>query len=280
MGVWEAVLLGIVQGLTEFLPVSSDGHLSVVRFFLGGAAVGQNALLFTVLLHLGTLLAVLLAFRREIWLLLKEIWLLVRDVFTLRFRLRGMSPGRRLLLMLCLSLTPLVFAVPFRSAVERLSGDRDIITEGLCFLFNGALLLLASRAKPGRRAAAEMTVKDPLWVGAFQALAILPGVSRSGATISVALMLGFGYDFAVSFSFLMSVPSVLAANVLELSHAAPGGLPGPLPCIAGIFTAAAVGFFAIRALQWLVRKRKLPIFGCYCLALGLFVIIAGLLLRA
>lgn len=278
MEILRAMLLGALQGLTEFLPVSSDGHLAVANYFLGSSG-GQQELLFTVLLHLGTLAAVIAVFRRELWGLVKELGLLLRDLITLKFRLRGMTSRRRLFLMLCVSLLPLALVVPVRGVVERLSSDHDIVTEGLCFIFNGVLLLIGSAARPGKRGPGDLKLRDPLWVGLFQALAVLPGVSRSGATISTALLLGFGYDFAVSFSFLMSVPSVLGANVLELAHAQAGALPGLLPCAAGILTAAAVGFFAIKGLRWLVRKRKLPIFGCYCLALGLFVIVAGLATR-
>lgn len=280
MTVLEAALLGVVQGLTEFLPVSSDGHLSLMNYFLGTSRVGANNLFFTVLLHLGTLVSVFIVFWRSILGLIKEFFLLMADLFTGRFRMKNCTETRRLLIMLLVSLLPVFLILPFKNTIERISSDADIVAEGICFLFNGAVLLLASKLNKGTRTAGDMHAKDSLLAGFFQALAALPGVSRSGTTISVGLMRGFSCGTAVEFSFLMGIPAILGANLLEISDAVKSRVAFDLfPSLVGIAAAAIVGLFAIRALKWLVRKQKLSVFGWYCLALGLISVFAGLTAR-
>lgn len=278
MNIVQAIILGFVQGITEFLPISSDGHLSLFNHLMGTSGGGQNSLLFTVLLHLGTLIAVLIVFWSDVCELFFGFFALLRDLFTGKLRWKTMPGPQKTVVMLLVTLIPAFFLLPIKDIFENLANDNDIMAEGICFVFNGILLLMAGTAKNGKRKADGMKLRDPVILGFFQALAALPGVSRSGSTISVGLLRGFSKDFVVKFSFLMSIPAILGANVIELKDAAAAKEAFyPAPFILGIAVAAVTGIFAIKAIQWLVKKDKFSLFGYYCLALGALTIIASII---
>ncbi len=277
MTILQAFLQGVLQGLTEFLPVSSSGHLSLFQYFSGHA--GDTGFLFSILLHAGTLVAVCILFWRTILELIVEGLRLLGDLVTGRLFRRGMRsfpPARRMLLMLALSLLPLFVMLLFKDFVEQFSTDRDITVEGFCFLITGLLLTVASRHDRGRRTAKDMTAKSAAAIGIAQVVATMPGISRSGSTICTGMLWGLQREFAVTYSFILGIPAVLGAIVLEVPDAVREGIQLPLGVIlTGFFTSLVVGILAIRTVQWVVRGNKLKYFGWYTLALGTLTLVVG-----
>lgn len=275
MGIFSALLQGIIQGLTEFLPISSSGHLNLFQHFTGVS--GESSLFFSLMLHLGTLAAVIGAYYEDLWGMLKELGGTFRDIFRGKFTLKTQNPHRKMLYMLVLATLPMVLILPIRGAVSKLSADTDIIVEGVCFLFTALLLFVASRAKPGKAGILQMKPAHALTVGVMQGIAVLPGISRSGSTMSTGLILGFNRDFMVRFSFLLSIPAILGGAVAEIGDAAKEGYKVDAALFVGMLTAAVVGYAAIRLVRWLVVTNKLHIFAWYTLILGGIVVIIGII---
>ncbi len=267
---------GVIQGLTEFLPVSSDGHLTLFQHFFGLS--GDNSLFFTVMLHVGTLAAVFIAFHKTIWNMIVEAFRMIGDIFTGKFKYSECNEARKAVIMILLSLVPLLLFFFVKDYFTALSEDADIIVEGCCFLFTGAMLILADKCVKGSKTAIDMKPRDALIIGAFQGFAALPGVSRSGSTISSGLLLGFSREFMVSFSFIMGVPAIMGASLFEFLDAVGAGIEfDPVVLLAGIVTAALVGLFAIKLIAWLVKTDKFKIFGYYTLILGTVVLVIGII---
>ncbi len=251
----QALLLGLVQGVTEFLPVSSDGHLAIAQHFLPGFQ--QPGILFDVLLHVGTLFAILLYFRREVALLLASPFR--RDEEGLRYR-------RLLGLIVAGSIPTAVIGLAFKNTVEALYDDMTVVAAML--LLNGTLLFLAARFRHGSRKEEKLTLADALLTGAAQGAAILPGLSRSGSTIAALLMKGVEGETAVRFSFLLGLPAIAGAALLSLRDV--DRLPSAeIPLyLAGIAVAFCVGLCCIHLLLKLVRRRRLSGFAVYCWLAG------------
>lgn len=277
----KAIILGIVQGATEFLPVSSSGHLSVFQHFMGLS--GDGSLQLTVFLHIGTLVAVIAVYYKTFWKLLKEIGKTIRDLFARNLSTKHVSDDRHMLYMMVLSCVPLLFLFlpigggrDLKDLVEGFANDSDILLEGFCFLVTALLLFAgtyASRTKKNIRPVVEG--KDAWWVGVAQlAAAAFPGISRSGSTIATGMLRGVNKDYMVEYSFVLGTPAVLAAAVLEIKDALEGGAMaiGIGPILVGIVVAAVVGVAAIKLLEWLVNKDKFQFFGYYCLILSAVVI--------
>ncbi len=276
MSVLSAILQGIIQGLTEFLPISSSGHLVLFQHFTGQS--GEESLFFGLMLHLGTLAAVIAAYYEDIWEMLKELAALVRDIFHGKFSLRTQNPHRKLLFMLILATLPLLLVLPLRGFVSDITGDTDIVVEGVCFLFTSLLLFGASRMKPGKAGIEKMKPAHALLIGAMQGVAVMPGISRSGSTLSTGLIIGFNRDFMVRFAFLLSIPAILGGAVAEVGDAAKQGINvGFLPLFLGMLAAAVVGYLCIRLVRWLVATNKLAIFAWYTLILGGIVVVIGII---
>jgi len=277
MTILDAIIQGILQGLAEFLPISSSGHLSVYQHFAG---ITDQALSSTVFLHLGTLFAVFVVFFKQLWELITELGLAIKDVFMGKFRFKDMTPRRRMLVMLILSCLMLVVILPVKDQIEGLVGDGDIIVEGVCLLFTAAMILIASRLavpKGSGKTANNMKSTDAILIGLAQAVATLPGVSRSGSTISASLMLGYEREYAFNYSFILGTPAILLATALEIKDAVQGNIEiSILPVIIGIVIAAVVGYFAIKLLAKTVRSGAFKYFGWYCIFAGLVVTAAGL----
>ncbi len=279
MSIVQAVFLGAAQGLTEFLPISSSGHLSVIQHFFH---VNENALLFDVVVHLGTLLAVLLVYRKTLAQLLGETVQIVVDLAKGRLHRDKKNETRRLLFLLMLACLPLLLLLAPIGHGRRMmdlgasfAQDRDILLEGCCFLFTAFLLLFSARREHGVK---PLTARSAFSVGTAQLVAaLLPGVSRSGSTISVGLLCGAERQKAVSFSFLLGIPAVLAASVLEIVDCVRQNTAVDwLPLACGAVTAAVVGVFSIRLIEKLVQKDRFKWFGYYCLAVGAVVIAAAI----
>ena len=275
MSILEAVLQGIIQGITEFVPVSSDGHLSLFQHFFGLS--GEGSLFFTVMLHAGTLLAVFICYWKEIWTIISEFCVMLWQIVTKKFDRKKMTDGQLEGCMILVTLIPLLAFYFVNDWFTMLAEDSDIIVEGLCFMFTGTMLLLADRAPKGTKKIREMKISDALIIGVLQGFAALPGVSRSGSTISIGLLLGFEAEFMGSFSFIMGVPAILGANVFELYDAVKAGIDiETTPLLVGIAVSAVVGFAAVKLVSWLVKKNKFAIFGYYTEALGVITLILGI----
>ncbi len=253
-----AILLGLVQGATEFLPVSSSGHLSLLQAFCGVTDTG--GMLFDVLLHLGTLAAVVAAYRRDILAMLREIGPGLRDMG--RRGTGPMPPARRLALLVVVGTGPLALVLPVRDALEQLYGNTLFI--GCALLVTGLLLFVADRMGPGKKTETDAAAADVLLVGLAQAVATVPGLSRSGATVSLGLARGFRRSFALRYSFLLSIPAVLGANLFSLRDAVgTGGAPVSV-YLAGMAAAAAAGYGAIRLLRRMAERGRFGAFSWYC----------------
>lgn len=284
MNILNAIVLGIVQGLTEFLPVSSSGHLSIFQHFMG--IDGEGSLTLSVFLHIGTLVSVILVYYKTFWELILELGRTIKDVVTGKFSFKNMGESRRMLIMLIVSCLPLlILVIPVGADIRvmdvlaRFSEDDDIILEGFCFLFTAFLLLYGTKvANKNKNPRTFVKTKDATAVGFAQLMAAgLPGVSRSGSTISTGMLCGVSKEYMVRYSFVLGTPAILAANLVEFKGVAKSGFDmDVLPVIIGVITSAVVGFAAIKALEWLVKTDKFKLFGYYCLVIGISVIIAGL----
>lgn len=268
------IIQGIIQGLTEFLPVSSSGHLSVAQHFLG--VQQDTTLLVSIVLHLGTLVAVFIAFWRDIWGIIKEFFLSIKDIFTGKFKWSEMNDSRRMLFMVIIAtllLIPAYFVKDFFTCME---GDDDIIFEGCAFLFTAMLLFLSDACVKGMKTGKDMRVRDAIAVGLFQCVALFPGVSRSGSTISSGLFCGLTKETAVKFSFILGIPAILGGSFMEIKDALETGVEFDIPLLAaGFIVSAVVGILAIKLVKLITKKNKFKIFGIYLLIIGILCIFGG-----
>ena len=279
MTITNAVLEGIIQGLTEFLPVSSSGHLSVFQHFFGIS--GEEAFASTIVMHLGTLVAVFAAFWDKIKILVTEFFDMIKDIFAGKFSFKTMNGSRRMIVMIIVSILPLFVFYIFKDFFEGLSSDDDIIAEGAAFLYTSAILFFADRHSDGKLSAEETTVKTALIIGTFQGIALVPGISRSGSTISGAMFCGMKKEDAVEYSFILGIPIILAGalvSFLDMRESGAGDISA-VPLAVGFVVSAVTGYFAIRLVKWLIKSDKFKIFSIYTLILGIVVITAGILER-
>lgn len=278
MSIIQAILLGLLQGLTEFLPVSSSGHLALFQnlFHIGGGT--EDLFLFDILLHIGTLISIFVVFFKDIAKLVLEFIGIVRDLFVNIPRWIKREPTRRILrtsyrrfvMMIIISTIPTgIIGIILKDLVE--DASRTLIIPGICFLMTSALLFLADRMPEGFRTPRDASYAHAAVVGVAQGFATLPGLSRSGTTLTTCLMFGFDSRFAVKYSFIMSVPAVLGAAILEIKDAA--GTKLEASYIVGMLVAAVVGFLAIKFMLVLVRNRKYIFFSIYCLIAGIVAIV-------
>lgn len=275
MDILTVIIQAVVQGLTEFLPVSSSGHLSVVQHITG--VDGESALILSLVLHLGTLAAVFIAFWGTIWGMIKEFFLTIRDIFTGKFSWKNMNGNRRMMFMVIIAT---VILVPFYLVQDFFTGrqgDGDIVFEGVAFMFTALLLFLSDRFGHGTRTAEDMTVKDAVTVGLFQVVALFPGVSRSGSTTAGGLLSGLEKQTAVTFAFILGIPAILGGSVLELGDALKSDMELDWVSLGiGFVIAAFVGILSIKLVSWLVKKDRYKIFGVYTAVLGAACVAAGL----
>lgn len=291
MGIFEAIIQGIVQGLTEFLPVSSSGHLSLAQHILG---VHNTNLFFNVMLHLGTLVAVLAVYYKLVIRLICAFFSIVKEVFTGKFRWRNMNSDKRMVMMLIIGLLPLFLlflpmpgtGMNIKDLAELLSNDKYIIVVGISLLVTSALLAVGifmdkrnvkSSNGIGKNAKNRkvLNVGDAISVGFMQFVAaIFPGLSRSGSTLSIGLMRGVNKQAALDYSFVLGIPSILAAAMLELKDAmeSPELSIEVLPVIIGVIVSAVVGFLAIKLFKWLLATDKMSIFVWYTLIVGIIAV--------
>lgn len=276
--IFDTIILAIVQGFTEFLPVSSSGHLSLFQHFFN--AQQESKLLVTTILHLGTLFSIIIAFRHTIWKLILEFFRLIGDVFTGKFKWKQMNAERRMILMIIISILPLFAFYIFKDIFEGIANDSDILVEGFAFIYTGTLLMMTTKSMRGKKTAGDIKTKDALTVGFFQGIALVPGVSRSGSTISSALFCGMKRETAVEYSFILGIPVIAAGALVELLDATKSSVQiNWLPLILGFIISAVAGIIAIKLVKWLIKSDKFKIFGYYTLILGTIVITIGIIER-
>jgi len=257
MEIWQAIVLGVVQGISEFLPISSSGHLVVLQVVFGMSLPGIT---FDIFLHLGSLLAVFVVF----W---KDIWNLIRN------------PFQKMTVMLIIGTIPVVIlGFLLRAHVEGLQNGLFL---AIAFTFTGIMLIFADGITGSIKTEKEMTYKDALIVGLMQALAIPPGISRSGATITGALMSGLNRETAARFSFLLSIISILGAGTLEaIDVIREPEIVSYIPAhIIGFLAAAVSGYFSIRLLLNLIKKAQLKHFSYYLFVLAAFILLDRFILN-
>ncbi len=270
-----AIILGVVQGVAEFLPISSSGHLSLLQYFFG---MENNDNLFNILLHFATLIAVCVAYRRDIGEMILEFFRAIGDMVRGRTTKGNPPEARRMILLIILGTLPLFLVVLVKDRVEALGNNPTFVSGAL--LVTGFILFFSDRMAKGHKTVRTATVKDVLLVGVAQAIATIPGISRSGSTISAGMALGFDRKFAVRYSFLMSLPAVLGATLLEVVDVASAQTvisPEVVPMYAvGMVLAGVVGFFSIKLVNLLASKGKFGAFAYYCWAVGLLALIGSL----
>ncbi len=251
MSILEAILLGFVQGLCEFLPISSSGHLVLLQSIFG---IQEGTMFFDVMLHVGSLAAVCVYFRRTLAKMIRH-------------------PFSKLPMLLIVATIPaVVIALLFGDFIEKLFGGQML---GVCFLITALILIICVRIPKQKKELKDMTWLDALFIGTMQGLALPPGISRSGSTILGGLITGFDQEFAAEFAFLLSIPAIIGSAVFEIVKLAKHGVGTVMigPTIAGTITATLSGFFAINLMIRLIRKGKLKGFAIYCGVLGALILL-------
>lgn len=294
MSILDAVIQGVVQGLTEFLPVSSSGHLAITQHIIGTG--GESNLFFNVMLHVGTLVAVVAFYRKLIWSLIKEFFSMLKDIFTGKFRWKEMNYERNLIFMLIIGLLPLfLLFIPIpgtdmkvKDLADKFSASPVLLVTSVSLLITSVLLfvgIICNKRNSGRSARhmqggknyengrESFTVLDAICVGLMQCVAALfPGISRSGSTLAVGEMRGINKQKALDYTFVLGIPSILAAALLEGVDAIkdPNGLQiDLLPVVIGIAVSAVVGYLAIVIFKWFLKSDKMIIFVAYTAVVGI-----------
>lgn len=251
MKIWEAIVVGIVQGLAEFLPISSSGHIVLTQFLLG---MESSGILFEIALHVGTLLSVLVFFRKQLWRMTMSLWR------------KDLGEERKWIGLLALATVPAVLLVltPLGGLFES-AYENPVLVSGL-LLVTGSLLLAPKVIKAKSK---ELTWKTALVMGIGQAFAILPGISRSGSTITAGLLSGVKAEKAAEFAFLMSIPAIVGAVLKEKDAFAQLSSDLVLPYALGALAAFLSGLFAVYLVLGAIRRGKFAYFAYYCFAAGI-----------
>ena len=271
MSIIEAFILGLIQGISEFLPISSSGHLAIVGRIMGFDPEADNLLSFNILLHVATLVAVFIVYRNDIIEMIKAFFGMIKDIFTGKgLRLKEFL-YRRLIIMLIVATIPATIAA---FVLGDIIENPALWQIGIFLIITAILLFLSEKLAGGNTDLEEMSSKKAFGVGCFQALGTLPGISRSGSTIVGGLFCGLEKKTAVRFSFLMSIPAILGALVLDIKDmfSMSSQTLSLLPIVVGMVTAAVSGYFAIKFLLKLVEKSKLSYFSIYCILAGIIAI--------
>ena len=276
MSYLNAIILGIIQGVAEFLPISSSGHLSIFQNFFGLTSAEGDHIFFDVLLHFGTLIAVFFFYRQDIMDLILEFIAMLKKEKSPMGKEAGIA-NRRLILMIVIGTLPLLLVLPIKDRLDALYSNTIFI--GCALLLTGLILFLSDRVNHGKKTAREATVFDALLVGISQGIATVPGISRSGSTIVTGLCCGFSRSFAVKFSFFLSIPAILGANLLELVDAISTGIEWSMfpKYVVGVLAAMVSGYLSLRFLKRLAEKKGLGGFSFYCWGAGLVTLILSLI---
>lgn len=260
-----AMLLGIVQGLTEFLPISSSGHLVLAQHILN---VNPPAITLEIFLHFGTLLAILLVFRADVLQILKSTAGLLRT----SGKPKREDPFLRLLGLLLLGTIPVaVVGIVFKDRIENFFEAPRVVAGML--IVTGIILASTNKIRMGRRGVKKLNIKDGIGIGLAQAIALIPGISRSGTTIAAGLFRGLTRSVAVRFSFLLAIPAILGATIVGLKDVSSLSIGNARALAVGTLTAFISGLIALKILLAVVQRGRLGVFAYYCWALGLIALI-------
>lgn len=276
MGYIEAIILGLVQGLSEFLPISSSGHLALLENLF--EIKEDSVIFFAVLLHIGTLVSIFIVYHEDIYALIKELFLLFKDIFTGKGLRIEERPIRKLGIMIIVSSIPTaIMGLLFSDYIDRIFGSLTVIS--ICWIITGFILLFSEKLNINKKEIEGMKYRNAIFVGICQGLAIMPGISRSGSTIVGSLVTGLKREFAVEFAFLISIPAILGSAILEFPKAIKAGIePSTIgPMIVGFLVAAISGYFAITTMIRIVSKHRMRYFSYYVWILGLGTFIYSVL---
>ncbi|KPU28161.1 UDP pyrophosphate phosphatase [Caloranaerobacter sp. TR13] len=274
MSLLKAIFLGIFQGVTEFLPISSSGHLVLLQKLFG---IDEGNLFFTVMLHFGTLISILIVYFKDIVSIIGEFNKFIVELLKDK-KIEIDNEYRKLGIMIIIGSIPTaLMGILLENIFESFYNTTIII--GLALIFTGILLWIAEKIKLGKKSIRKMTVKDALVIGTFQGMAITPGLSRSGSTIVGGLFMGLNKKNATRFSFLLALPATFGASLLELSKALNTNFSEVsfLIVIVGIFSSCITGIFSIKFLIRVLEKGKLYYFSYYVWFLGLIVVLLELI---
>ena len=267
MSIFEAIICGITQGACEFLPVSSSGHLALIHGMLGYTA-GEDDALFDVLLHLGTLFSVAIFYWKDIFQMIRAVPSLLIKAVCGKLGAGSLNEGERVLTSLFFASLPMLAAVFFKDEVELLSDYPRVV--GALLVINGFVLIFGELIKRKDGSCRSLGALSSLGIGLFQLTAVVPGLSRSGMTMTGGRVFGLSREESVRFSFLMSIPAIIGANVFSISDAAVKGVEMELPVLAaGVVSAAIAGALSIWVIKRISRCKKLYFFGIYCIAVGI-----------
>lgn len=274
MSIWLfSILSGIIQGIAEFLPISSSGHLALFQNLFGW---GEVDIAFDIMLHLGTLAAVFIVYYKDIFPLFPAFFTMLGKMFRGKFKLSEATVHERMVIMVLIATVPLVVAAVFSDAVDAVGTYTWAI--GIILIFNAIMLFVSDKLTSGKVNGENIMPKNALIAGLFQMFAVLPGLSRSGSTITGGLSQGFDREYAVKFSFIMSIPAILGAAVTKIPDIFGGNAiqnDQILPFAVGTLVALISGVGAMKLLIYISRKSNFKIFSCYCLVVGILAIILG-----
>ncbi len=303
MTFFDAIIQGIIQGLTEFLPVSSSGHLLISQHILG---VQENNLFFDVMLHIGTLFAVLAVYYKTIWKLIISFFQILAMIFKREFNLKKLNASQNMVVALFVGLLPLflLFApvpgsnINIKDIAEELAASNSLLLVGIAIVATSVMLVIGTCKEKlyqnsfvkrigskkdlqrfdGKK---HFSLFDAVYVGITQFIAaVFPGLSRSGSTLSTGLIRGINKQTALDYSFILGVPAIVAAAVLELKEALRSGAMqavGTGPVLAGMIVSAVVGFLSIKLFKWLLKTDKMIIFIVYTAIVGSACVIIGII---
>ena len=277
MTISSAILLGIVQGVAEFLPISSSGHLAILQNLFVLSA-GEEHMFFDVLLHLGTLISICVCYWGDIVAMVREVFIVLRGGRRADGTpVKGNLGAARLFLMIVVGTLPLFLVLPINDSVEQLYYITPFI--GVALLLTGCMLFVSDRMAPGKRTEKNMRFRDALIIGLCQCVATIPGLSRSGTTITAGIATGLDRGFAMKYSFLLSLPAVLGANLLSFIKAL-GEESIELSMVpaylVGMLAAMLSGIAAISLMKLIAKKSKFGWFAYYCWGAGLLTIVLSL----
>lgn len=292
MSLLETIILGIIQGIAEFLPISSSGHLAIFKALFGLKDVG---LTYDILLHLGTLVAVFIVYWKDIWKLIKEGVGIVIDVcrnigrfFGNKFAKKNSayikivsSAYRKFVMLIIVSTIPTGIIGVIFSKIFNMDNP-SLIIPGISLLITGLMLSVVDELPAGHKTPKETTYKNSLTLGIAQGIATLPGISRSGTTLTVGVLCGLDRKFAIKYSFIMSIPAILGACVLDLKDLfTPGNAIGKTQLAyygIGAVVAGVVGYVCIKTLLVLFNNKKMKYFSYYCFLIGIVAIVASFII--
>lgn len=272
MRIWEAIVMGLVQGITEFLPISSSGHLALAQKIFHIETGGD--LFFETILHVGTLIAVFAAFQKTIFTLVREAFVMGGKIVTGKFRWASTSGSQRMLVYLLVSLLPLAVMLFLKDHIE--AWFNSVVMIGVALILNSIILLVSDYLPERNKKGSSMTFRDAIIIGLVQTIAVIPGISRSGSTITAGLACGLKRPFAARYSFILSIPTILGAAVLQIFDAVEKSFDFTLipAYLVGMLTAALSGFLAIKLLEYILKSKRFIIFAVYSFTIGGFAVLS------